>query len=298
MRLNGFDLNQVLCLDALLTERSVSRAATRVHLSQSAMSWVLAQLREQFKDPLLVRSGKHLVLTPFGQSLAGPVSEFLARAYALTSLSPDQLPVDIDRELRIVASDYSVATFLTPALRNAMQQMPKLRFDLLPLTTISSTALLAGEIDILFAGESLNVGIPPNDTLYEEEFACLVCRHKGIQGKTLSPERYMQSGHVVLRYFEHRSNFEDEDALRRQGLKRKQHIAVSSATEVAPLIVNSPLIGTVPRRIAVIAAKKWPLKIMEFPFEHHPFRHCAYWHASRNDDPIVQRFLSLVRDVV
>ena len=58
MRLNGFDLNQLICLQALLAERSVTRAARHVRLSQSAMSTVLGQLRHRFNDELLVRSGR------------------------------------------------------------------------------------------------------------------------------------------------------------------------------------------------------------------------------------------------
>ncbi len=175
MRLNGFDLNQILCLDALLAERSVSRAAERVHLSQSAMSWVLAQLREHFGDPLLVRSGRHLMLTPFARTLVGPVSEFLTRAHALTTLSPDQEPADIDRELKIVASDYSIAAYLGDAMKRAAATMPRLRFDVLPLSTHSALLLHGGEADLLCAGQALDVGRPPNELLFEDEFACLVC---------------------------------------------------------------------------------------------------------------------------
>lgn len=295
MRFNGFDLNQALCLDALLNERSVSRAAARVHLSQSAMSAVLAQLREYFHEPLLVRSGKKLVLTPFAQTLVGPVADFLKSAHALTALTPNQAPVDVDRELRIAASDFSVAAFLASAIKSLADQMPGLRFDVLPLTNNSAAALKSGELDIVFAGQVLNVGMPPSELLLEDRFVCVVCSERGISSKRLSTKQYVESDHVVMRYFEHRLAFEDEEALRRQGLTRKQRVAVSSVTQMAPIIVGTKLIGTVPERIATTLIDRWPLRLLPFPFEQQAIRHYAYWHESRMQDPIIEQFMAAVR---
>lgn len=298
MRLNGFDLNQVVCLEALLAERSVSRAAERVHLSQSAMSWVLAQLREQFHDPLLVRSGRHLVLTPFAKMLVGPVSDLLARAHSLTALSPDQEPADIDRELKIVASDYSIMACLGEAMKRAAEQMPKLRFDVLPLTSHSALALAAGEVDLLCAGQALDVGRPPSELLFEDTFACLVCATHRPRTRQLTTEQYLARSHVVLRYFEHRMSFEDEEALRRMGRKRTQQMAVWSTAVMPQLIIGTSLVATLPLRAAKTLAEHWPVRVLPFPLAQEPARSYAYWHASRDDDPVLARFVGLVREVV
>ena len=84
------------------------------------MSWTLAKLREHFRDPLLVRSGRKLVITPFGRNLLGPVTELLTGAYALTARTPEQALQDVDRELKIVASDYMMTTCLSDAIRRAI----------------------------------------------------------------------------------------------------------------------------------------------------------------------------------
>ena len=78
MNLGGIDLNLLVALDALLSERSVTRAAQRVGLSQPGMSNALARLRRLFGDPLLVRRGAALVPTARAEALAGPVREALA----------------------------------------------------------------------------------------------------------------------------------------------------------------------------------------------------------------------------
>ena len=151
LRLKGFDLNQLICLEALLAERNVTRAAQRVHLSQSAMSTILGQLRVHFEDELLVRSGRQLVLTPFAKLLIAPLSDLMSQARSFASLEPDLGTLNVDRELKIVASDYSMTTFLADAIKRIGQQMPNLRFDILPLTSQSSSLLEAGEIDLLLA---------------------------------------------------------------------------------------------------------------------------------------------------
>ena len=73
MHLNRFDLNLLVALDALLTERNVTRAAERVFIAQPAMSRALARLRRHFDDPLLVRVGRELRLTPVAEALVEPV---------------------------------------------------------------------------------------------------------------------------------------------------------------------------------------------------------------------------------
>src|SRR5688572_14126405 len=82
MQLNRFDLNLLIALDALLHEKNVTRAAERVFVSQPAMSAALQKLRDYFDDPLLVRVGRDMELTPRGLSLVEPVREALLRIQA------------------------------------------------------------------------------------------------------------------------------------------------------------------------------------------------------------------------
>ena len=298
MRLNRFDLNQLVCLEALLTECSVSRAAERIHLSQSAVSTVLAQLREHFGDPLLVRSGRGLVLTPFARDLIRPVKELLVRAHALTALSPDRAPADVDREMTIAASDYTMAAFMAEAMKRASAPMPNLRFDVLPLSEQSAGLMNRGEIDLMFAGQALDVGSPPNAIVCEDVHACLVSADHDLPDQAMSPDAYFSRRHVVVRYFESQLTFADEDALRRQGLRRPRQIAVWSHSLVPQLICGTSMIATVAWRIARQFRERWPLKIYPFPFAPEPMRVFAYWHPSREQDPVIRHLMALVRDVL
>ncbi len=297
MRLSGFNLNQLVALEALLSERNVTRAADRVHLSQSAMSTVLAQLRDHFSDELLVRSGRQLILTPFAKSLIAPLTEVLTTSRRFAALRPDQADMAIDRELKIVASDHSVQTFLAEAVKQAIKDMPGLHINILPLTDTSPRLLQDGEIDLLIAGQSLNVGAVPHSVLRADRFVCLACADNGPQAEKLTRQEYLDRTHLVVRYFEHQLAFEDEEVLRLAGVKRIHQVSAWSFSMVPYLLSGTPMIATVTNGIAQQLYTRWPLSIYEFPFAHNPIQVFSYIHPSRHDDVVLSRFQDVIKRV-
>ena len=291
MRLSGFNLNQLVCLEALLAECNVTRAANRVHLSQSAISAVLAQLRDHFGDELLVRSGRTMVLTPFAESLIAQLSQLLTQAQSFSGLRPGEETPEIDRELKLVASEYVVQTCLARGIGKATAEMPGLRFDILPLSDNSGKMIQKGEIDLLLAGQSLDVGTPPKAEVFSDKFVCLACAEFGPATGELTDESYIDADHVVVRYFAQQMVFDDEDALRRAGQSRRRRISVWSNLLVPQLVCGTKFIATVPQRVAERIAKRWPVRVHPFPFEHEPVRVFAYWHSSRDSDRVLARFL-------
>ena len=102
MQLDGLDLNLLVVLDALLSERNVTRAGERIHLSQSATSGALSRLREYFKDDLLTPVGRKMVLTPLAEELAQPLRELLQQAENVIRQKPTFSPGSSERRFRIV----------------------------------------------------------------------------------------------------------------------------------------------------------------------------------------------------
>ncbi len=94
------DLNLLIALDALLAERNVTRAAERMHITQSAMSGVLSRLRDYFDDPLLVQIGRTMRLTPLAESLVEPVQDILVKVDSTLGTRPDFEPATAQRRLR------------------------------------------------------------------------------------------------------------------------------------------------------------------------------------------------------
>ncbi|RSN45182.1 LysR family transcriptional regulator [Amycolatopsis sp. WAC 04197] len=122
------DLNLLLPLNALLTERNVTRAAERLSMTQPSMSAILARLRRHFDDPLLVREGRGLVLTPLGESLRGPTRVALATGRAALTTGQSFEPTTDERTFTMMASDYVATTLLRPMIGALATQAPGVRF--------------------------------------------------------------------------------------------------------------------------------------------------------------------------
>ncbi|HSI16835.1 MAG TPA: LysR family transcriptional regulator, partial [Sphingomonas sp.] len=106
MRFQGLDLNLLVALDVLIEERSVSRAAERLHLSQPAMSAALRRLRDYFNDPILAAHGKKMIPTPHALRLRGALRTLLTDVERMVSLSTQFDPATSQRRFRIGTSDY------------------------------------------------------------------------------------------------------------------------------------------------------------------------------------------------
>ena len=133
MDLHGFDLNLLIALDALLSEKSVTNAGRRVHLSQSAMSGVLARLRAAFKDELLVPSRGGMALTPLAEELATPVRDLLVQVQQSILTRVPFVPATSRRAFTVAASDYAIAVLLADFLRELRSQGTSLTVSIVPL---------------------------------------------------------------------------------------------------------------------------------------------------------------------
>ena len=127
----NLDLNLLVALEALLSESSVTRAAARVGLSQSAMSHKLRRLREQFGDPLLVQVGGGLARTPYADELLGPLRHGLRELHGVWSGPRAFDPMTSDREFIVVSSDYAEFAILPLVLQYARTHAPNIRCRLL-----------------------------------------------------------------------------------------------------------------------------------------------------------------------
>src|SRR5919201_671414 len=117
MELAGVDLNLLVAFDALMQERSVTRAASRVGLSQPGMSNALARLRKLFGDPLLVREGTTLVPTPRAESLRQPVREALSVIQDALDTRDGFDPASSQMTFTVSCSDYSLLMLIGPLVR-------------------------------------------------------------------------------------------------------------------------------------------------------------------------------------
>ena len=126
MRLDSFDLNLLVAFEVLLEERNVTRAARRLHVTQSAMSASLRRLREAFGDPILAQHGKAMMPTPYALALAPEIAAALAALRRLTRPNLGFDPATASRVFRIAASDYITTVLLAPLLARLEREAPRI----------------------------------------------------------------------------------------------------------------------------------------------------------------------------
>src|SRR5438105_5908792 len=148
MDFKGLDLNLLVALDALLAEKSVTRAGVRLHLSQSATSGALARLRDAFHDSLLVQVGRAMTLTPLAEGLVDPVRELLLQAETIVNSSPAFDAATSTRRFRMMMSDYVEAVVMTEALPQIQKLAPGVSVELISNHEGGCEALERGEIDL------------------------------------------------------------------------------------------------------------------------------------------------------
>lgn len=285
--LRKIDLNLLLTLHALLTEKHVTRAALRLHRSQPAVSHALAQLREHFDDPLLIRKNGKMTLSARAQALLPPLE---ASLYGLNNLvgSPVFSPSTAKRRFRIAMSDYAARIVLPPLLIYLRENAPG--FDL-AISQASREMMLAqledGEVDLalgIFPGAAGDI---QKETLFPEQFICLADRRFMPENGRLSLEEWLAKPHVMLGLLPDAVD-EIEKALIARGMKRHICVALPHWSAAVSLLPGTDLILTVASRSVTPERYHEALCRFEPPLPLAGFNYEQAWHNRKNTDPAHQ----------
>lgn len=296
MHFKKLDLNLLVALDALLSERSVSRASERLYLSQSATSGALARLREYFNDELLTPLGRQMVLTPLGESLALPVRRILQQIQETIETKPHFDAAASDRRFKFLVSDYSTTVFMAAALRRIQREAPGVKLDLLPLTDAPVEALDRGEVDFLIIPDVYATHAHPSELLFKDSFACAVWADNKEVGDVLSWEDYLRLGHIVVRFGRTLMPTFDEWFLNQYGYARRIEVTTGHFNNVPELLVGTPRIATLYKRLANLYASQLPLRLLEPPVEFPKLTEMLQWHTRADQDPALIWLRNLLRE--
>jgi DNA-binding transcriptional LysR family regulator len=282
----GLDLNLFVALDALFAERSVSRAGERLRLSQSATSGALARLRKAFHDPLLVRVGRKMTLTPLAKGLVEPVRDLLLQAEAIRNHNPAFDPAASTRKFRMVMSDYVETVVMTEVLPRIEKLAPRVTMELISNVEGGSEALDRGEIDLAITPARYLSAAHPSERLFEDEFICLAWSGNTQVGSSISLKTYLSLGHVVVRFGKHQQipTF-DEWFVERFGRERRIEVVTTAFNLVPQLLIGTSRIATLHRGLAMFYARYLPLKLVAPPVEIPRLEEHMQWHKSRDRDP-------------
>ncbi|MDC0684129.1 LysR family transcriptional regulator [Sorangium atrum] len=276
MRLQSVDTHLVVALHALLQERSVTRAARRVGVTQPSMSHALSRLRAHFGDPLLVQVGRKMTLSERARDLLPRAAEAVERLEHVFGQAERFDPRRSTRTFRLVATDNLELLVLPSLTRILAAEAPHVNLRCRNIPPDFAELLRRGELDA-----KLGRGGPVPDgcrstQLAAEQLVCLMRRGHPASRKALTAARYAACGHLMISPHGEDHNVIDQE-LAARGLRRRVTLTVSHFL-VAPFILSgSDLLLTVSARVAVALARKLDLVVRPCPLDARGYTLTLVW---------------------
>lgn len=292
------DLNLLVALDALLTERHVGRAAERLFIGQPAMSHALARLRELFGDELLVRTGRQMSLTDLAAKLMPRVRTWLAQGAALVLEEPPFDPAQAQGLVRMSIPDGLEALILPPLLARLRAESPgvRLRVQLIEVERLPD-ALDADEVDIAI------VCVPVPERGWHERVTLLTatmqCVHSSEQLSLEGPltlQKLAKLDHVVSSYRGEAVTVVDE-AFAAEGLQRNVVAAVAGVSSTVRILRSAPLVSI---QVVLRGVMERPDDLVVTPLKtRKPLRLSVnmLWHRRHSQHGLQRHVRELIREI-
>ena len=288
------DLNLLVVFAAVAEERNITRAASRLLLSQPAVTRAMQRLRDTFHDDLLIRTSTGYEPTPTGQRLLQDLATMLPRLDRLMA-GGDFDPSSEGTAFRIAATDHA-AHLLVPRLCNSVLSKPtKVDFSFVPLYTEQYEALEKGRLDlVLNADHDTSTFNLSKEVIFEVDFVCVVSR-KSKFAKAITLNQYLAAEHVAVDIIGGVQTH-PEKPLAAIGEKRRCPLVVAQHTVAMRVAAVTEMIATVPRRMALLEAPKKVTKILEGPAALGSFKYVMIWHQRMQTDASHLWLRSIIRE--
>ncbi|NRR31686.1 LysR family transcriptional regulator [Oxalobacteraceae bacterium] len=275
----AFDLNLLPVALAIYEERSVSAAASKLGMSQPAVSVALNKLRKALGDPLFVRTARGMDPTPRALSLISPTRDILQRLQTDVLASEEFNPATTTRKFTLALSDIGEMTFLPRLLERLRRDAPGASMCSVSMAPAElAVAIENGEVD-------LAVGYFPDlknrnffqQRLFSHSFICLLGAGHAHARSTMNLEEFLALGHAVIKA-EGRSQELFEQHLVRQGISRRIVLSTPHFMSIPFLIASSDLVATVPRAVGESFAQFAAIKLVQPPLAIPSFDLKQHWH--------------------
>ncbi len=288
MKLTTFDLNLLVVFEAILRERSVTKAGERLGLSQPAMSHALNRLRWMLKDQLFIRTPEGMVPTPRAEQLAHPVRRALGELQS--ALDPEEfIPAQAERRFTVAVNNYAAVVLAGPITAECAALAPNVRVSLRPSGTLNLPELLdRGELDVAIAALE-----PPADrfasrVLVEDRYVAVMRRGHPVAHKKLDLEAFAALPHLVISSSGEDLSFVDA-ALGAAGYARS--IALEAPyLSAGTILVQSDMVAVLGGQIAQEFRRAYPIELRDLPFKSPRLHAVMLWHRRFNDQ-VAHRWL-------
>lgn len=288
MNLRSIDLNLLVALDALLSERHVTRAADKVGLSQPAMSNTLNRLRTMFSDELLVRTATGMQPTPRAIELVQPLRNLLRQVERVLESDSNFDPGTSQRTFTVRMSDI-LAYLILPLLVARRPPDAHIGLNILHLPPSATVdAIERDEIDVAVSMGLDHSSSICSQTVMRDQMVCLMRKHHPAAGSELTFDKFIEQEHIKVSMSPADLRFVD-DVLAQLDHSRKIALNVPHWLVVPRILKKSDLFAVMPGRLAA-ALMDDELRMTELPFESAPFDWKMYWHR-RHDQSKANKWL-------
>lgn len=288
LKLTDMNLNLLVSLDALLSERNVTRAAKRLGVTQSAMSHSLRRLRDMFDDQLLVSGRGGMTLTPRAERLAAPLHEELRDLERVVRDEARFEPATEQRSFRIATTDF-IGMLVIPTLLEILEdEAPGVDLVFCPHQHERISWLLeTGEVSLALSVVPDELSTIRCKKLFNETFACLARKdHPDVRGE-LTLDQYLALPHALISPRSEGQGVVDRK-LEELGESRRVALRVPSFAMAPMVIASTNLILTAPRRLVTMLANHLDLQVLEPPIALPSFSVMSTWHERFDQDPAHQ----------
>ena len=284
MNLRRIDLNLLVVFDSLVQERSITRAAEKLAMSQPAVSHALSRLRSQLDDPLLVRSGNTMQLSPRALELHETLHINLLSIDRALEKNPRFDPFTSQSEFTIATTDYVETLLLPKILKILNQKAPGIRLHTrnlasdLPFDDIDN-----GVVDLVLCRAGKHPKYLRSKPLVEDRFLCAMAKSNPLSRKKLTFRRYLNADHLLVSPESNRKAIVDK-VLSQQGEKRRIIATVPHFLVALPAVAETNLIVTAPARLLETIGHQQGLHTTKVPVELTLFTISMLWHQRNEGD--------------
>jgi DNA-binding transcriptional LysR family regulator len=302
VNLANVDLNLLVVLHAVLEEASATRAAKRLHVTQSAVSNSLARLRELLGDPLVVRNGRGLVATPRARELAPLLTALVDQAEAVLGGSRSFQPEQSTRTFVFAAADNHQAGEVPAVAAAFARHLPKAKLRVVSADyLIASDGLASGAVDVALAPEQAVQPVHRSIRLFEDPAAFVVRRDHPKVKDRLTRKLFNTLPHIDIEIALGNKGVGNKAAQRyfkQVGLTRNVALSVPHFVIAAMVAARTDCVAPVPARVARRFCEILPLKIVRPPFPFPSLTTVLMWHRRSDADPGAKFFRDVIVEAI
>ena len=298
VKLSSVDLNLLLVLHTVGEEKSVARAASKLHVTPPAISNALGRLRQLMGDPLFVRRGRGLVPTPRTVEIAPGLAAALAEMERVVGGDARFDPATSRRRFVVACGDGDQICNLPRIAATFAKELPMAQLHVVSIDQLTaSDGLAAGTVDAAFVPtDGAAKGLHTRD-LYADEAAIVLRQGHPVRAARLTRAQFNALRHVDVWFVLGREgvgNRMAEEFFGQHGLVRQVALIVPAFAAAAMIAASTDLAAAMPRRVAEKLARGLPLRVVRLPTPPMWMKLQLAWHPRTHEDPGAVRFRDLI----